>query len=95
MKAIALETWAGRRYCQCEVVGETPSRYRVMVLATDGVQLPGGQHYAWGQVASVPKHAVHDVPDDTEADGWGEAVEGYGVATAPVPARKVWPAAGH
>jgi hypothetical protein len=60
MKAIALDTWAGRRYYPVEIVGETPKRVRVRILATDGVMLPGGRYARCGEVVLVPKHAVYD-----------------------------------
>jgi hypothetical protein len=61
-KALALESWAGRSYYPCEVLGETPTKYRIKLLAKDGVMLPGKCYAACGQVVTVPKHAVYDMP---------------------------------
>jgi hypothetical protein len=58
MKAIALDTWAGRRYYAVEVVGETPKKARVRILVPDGVMLPGGRYARYGEVVLVPKYAV-------------------------------------
>ena len=61
-KAIALETWAGRRCYPCQILAETPNKFRGKILAVDGVTLPRRRHVAYGQIVSVPKHAVQDIP---------------------------------
>jgi hypothetical protein len=54
-------SWAGRRYYPCEVLSETPTKYRIRLLAKDGVLLPGKRYAAYGQVVTVPKRAVYDI----------------------------------
>lgn len=61
-KAIVLDTWAGRRYYPVEVVGETPKKARIKILAQGGVMLPGRRYLNYGEEALVPKHAVVDLP---------------------------------
>ncbi len=61
-KCIALDTWAGRRYYAVEVLGETPQKTRVRVLALGGVMLPGRRFVACGDVVLVPKHAIKNMP---------------------------------
>ncbi len=53
---IVLDGWAGRREIACEIVGETPQRYRVRLLE-DG-SLPRGRYGHVGDVVVVPKYAV-------------------------------------
>ena len=60
-KALALETWAGRRYYPCEVLSQTRTKYRVKLLAKDGVMLPGKRHAVYGQIVTVPKRAIYDI----------------------------------
>ena len=60
-KVLALETWAGRRYYPCEVLSQTRTKSRSKLLAKDGVMLPGKRYAVYGQVVSVPKHAVYDI----------------------------------
>ncbi len=61
-KAIALEDMGGRRCYPCQVVAETPNNFRVKILAVDGVTPPRRLHVAYGQIVSVPKHALQDIP---------------------------------
>jgi len=61
-KALVLDTWAGRRYYQVEVAGETPKKLRVRILAAGGVMLPGRRYVQCGEEVLVPKHAVVDLP---------------------------------
>lgn len=63
-KAIVLDTWAGRRYYPVEVIGESPKKSRVKVLAAGGVMLPGRRYAQYGEKVLVPKHAVVDLPAD-------------------------------
>jgi hypothetical protein len=56
------ETWAGRRCYACQVLAETPNKFRVKILAADGVTLPRRRHVAYGQIVSVPEHALQDIP---------------------------------
>ena len=53
---LLLDSWAGRRQIPVQVVGETPTRYRVR-LEADAL-LPGGRHCKAGAVVLAPKHAV-------------------------------------
>ena len=57
-KALALETWAGRRYYPCEILSQTPTKYRVKLLAKDGVTLPGKRYAGYGQIVTVPKRRL-------------------------------------
>lgn len=61
-KCVVLDTWAGRRYYAVEVVGETPKKARIRVLAPDGVMLPNRRYVQCGDIALVPKHAIYDMP---------------------------------
>ena len=61
-KAIVLNTWAGRRYYQVEVIGETAKKARVRILTPGGVMLPGRRYVNCGEDVLVPKHAVTEVP---------------------------------
>lgn len=63
-KSIALDTWAGRRYYAIEVIGETPKKARVRILAPGGVMLPGRRYVNCNEIVLVPKHALSDVPAD-------------------------------
>ncbi|RPJ40084.1 MAG: hypothetical protein EHM35_00310 [Planctomycetaceae bacterium] len=53
---LLLDGWAGRSRIPVEVVGETPKRYRVKLLAD--ARLPGGRQFQAGAVVLVPKHAI-------------------------------------
>ena len=53
-KAIALDTWAGRRYYLVDVIGETPKKARVRILAAGGVMLPGRRYVQYGEEVLVP-----------------------------------------
>ncbi len=64
-KCIALDTWAGRRYYAVEVIGETPKKTRIRVLAPDGITLPNRRYVAYGDEVLVPKHAVQDMPSES------------------------------
>ena len=80
-KAIALDTWAGRRYYAVEVVGETPQKVRVRILTQGGVMLPVRRYVNCGEVALVPKHAVVDLPAEEhkiEQGYYDGHVAGYG-----------------
>jgi hypothetical protein len=60
-KRLALETWTGRRYYPCEVLGQTRSKYRIKLFAKDGVMLLGKHRTVYGQIVTVPKQAVYDI----------------------------------
>ena len=80
-QAIVLDTWAGRRYYAVEVVGETPKKARVRVLAPGGVMLPGRRYVPCGEEALVPRHAVVDLPAEQhkiEQGYYDGHVAGYG-----------------
>ena len=82
-KCIALDTWAGRRYYAVEVVGETPKKARIRVLAPGGVMLPNRRHVQYGEIVLVPKHAVYDMPAEThkiEQGYYDGHIRGYGGA---------------
>jgi hypothetical protein len=63
LKAIALETYAGRRYYPCKIFCETNKYYQVKILSEEGVQLPGRRYARSGAIVSVPKYAVQDVSE--------------------------------
>ncbi len=63
-KALALETWAGRRYYPCEILSQTRTKYRVKLLAKDAVMLPGKRRAVYGQIVTVPKRAIYDIPSN-------------------------------
>lgn len=80
-KAIVLDTWAGRRYYAVEVVGATPKKFRVRILAPGGVMLPGRRYVNCGEEALVPKHAVVVLPAEQhkiEQSYYDGHVLGYG-----------------
>lgn len=80
-KAIVLDTWAGRRYYPVDVIGETPKKTRVRILAAGGVMLPGRRYVQYGEEVLVPKHAVVDLPADEhkiEHGYYDGHVAGYG-----------------
>lgn len=53
---LCLDGWAGRQEVRCEIVGETPQRYRIRLL--EPARLPGNRNYQIGDVVLVPKYAV-------------------------------------
>ena len=53
---LRLDSWAGREQYRCEIVGETPTRYRIRLL--EPARLPGNRNYQAGDVVLVPKHAI-------------------------------------
>jgi hypothetical protein len=55
---LALDGWAGRRLIPVEVIGHTPKRVRVRILAEQGAMLPGRRWAAYGDVVLAPRHAV-------------------------------------
>lgn len=55
-KFVALDNWAGRRLCPCEIVGQTQTRFKVRLKAD--ALLPGGRHTKAGETVVVPKYAV-------------------------------------
>ncbi len=65
-KCIAIDSWAGRRYYPVSIVGETPKRFRVRVLADGGIPLPSRRYAAHGEIIAVPKYAVRDIPEYAE-----------------------------
>lgn len=52
---VAIDSWAGRRLVEVEIVGETPQRYRVRLV--EDSMLPSGRKHK-GDVVLVPKTAV-------------------------------------
>ena len=56
MAKLLMDDWAGRHSVECEVIGETPKRYRIK-LQQDAL-LPSRRHCKAGDVMLVPKHAV-------------------------------------
>lgn len=56
MSTLELDGWMGRTSHPVEVIGETPTRYRVRLL--EDTRLPGRRRGAKGDVVLVPKHAV-------------------------------------
>ena len=56
MAILVLDGWAGRERIPCEVIGETPKRYRIKLLAD--AQLPSRRSCWAGDVVLVPKYAV-------------------------------------
>lgn len=59
MKAVAIDSWAGRMYVAVEVIGETPARFRVRIL-DDEAQFPH-RRLLKGDVVLVPKDSVVDL----------------------------------
>jgi hypothetical protein len=53
---LLMDDWAGRHSVECEVIGETPKRYRIKLLAD--AQLPSRRSCKAGDVVLVPKYAV-------------------------------------
>lgn len=56
MAKLIMDDWAGRHAISCEVIGETPKRYRIK-LQQDAL-LPSRRHCKAGDVVLVPKYAV-------------------------------------
>ena len=56
MAILVLDGWAGRERIPCEVIGETPKRYRIK-LQQDAL-LPSRRHCKAGDVVLVPKYAL-------------------------------------
>ena len=56
MAKLLMDDWAGRHSVECEVIGETPKRYRIK-LQQDAL-LPSRRHCKAGDVVLVPKYAV-------------------------------------
>lgn len=61
---LVLDTYAGRMRHPVEVIGETPKRYRVRILESGGVMLPGRRYMLCGEEVLVPKYAVRFDDDD-------------------------------
>jgi hypothetical protein len=40
------------------------TKYRAKLLAKDGVMLPGKRYATYGQVITVPKRAIYDIPSN-------------------------------
>lgn len=58
---LCMDGWAGFHKEPVEIVGETPKRYRVRLLAD--CRLPGRLRFGKkGDVVLVPKYAVTDKP---------------------------------
>jgi hypothetical protein len=56
MAALVLDGWAGRQRIPCEVIGETPKRYRIKLL--QDALLPSRRQCKAGDVVLVPRYAV-------------------------------------
>lgn len=56
MAKLMMDDWAGRHSIECEVIGETKTRYRIKLL--QDARLPGNRHFEAGDVTLVPKYAV-------------------------------------
>lgn len=81
VKALVLDTFAGRRYYAVEVIGETPKKARVRILASGGVMLPGRRYVNYGEDVLVPKHAIADIPAEqhkVEQGYYDGHIGGYG-----------------
>lgn len=67
---LVLDGYAGRREHPCEIVGETPQRYRIQVRQRTPLAGPN----RWlqpGETALVPKHAVRlNQADEELAAEW-------------------------
>lgn len=71
---LVLDGWQGITRTQVEVVGETPTRYRIRAIEL--TRLAGRRRWLPpGGVALVPKHAVRDIvasaPPRPRAEGEG------------------------
>lgn len=81
VKSIVLDTWAGRRYYDVEVVGETPKKVRVRILTPGGIMLPHRRYVYFGETVLVPKHALVDRPTEahkSEQGFYDGHVNGFG-----------------
>ena len=56
MPTLEIDGWAGRVSTPVEVIGETPSRYRIRLL--QDTRLPGNRRGAKGDVVLVPRYAI-------------------------------------
>ena len=56
MAKLMMDDWAGRHSIECEVIGETPKRYRIKLL--EDAQLPSSRSCKAGDVVLVPKYAL-------------------------------------
>ena len=56
MAKLMMDDWAGRHSIECEVIGETPKRYRIKLL--EDAQLPSRRSCKAGDVVLVPKYAL-------------------------------------
>jgi len=61
-KAIALEKHGPAGAATRQGLAETPTKFRVKILAVGGATLPRRRHVAYGQIVSVPRHALQDIP---------------------------------
>ena len=61
-KALALETLGWQALLPLRgPPAKLGTKYRIKLLAKDGVMLPGKRRTVYGQIVIVPKHAVYDV----------------------------------
>lgn len=79
-KAVVLNTWAGARYYEVEVVDETPQKSRVKVLTPGGLMLPGRRYFNFHDTVLVPKHSLVDMPESHKIEeGYYDGyIYGYG-----------------
>jgi hypothetical protein len=56
---LCLNGWAGREEYPVEIVGETPTRYRVRLLMD--VRLPGNRPARYGDIVLAPKYAIREI----------------------------------
>ena len=54
-----METWAGHRKYPVTIVGETPTRFRVLIDHDGGVNIRN-RHAEKGSIVLVPKYAISD-----------------------------------
>ena len=66
---LVLDSWAGRERIPVEIVGETPKKYRVKLLAD--ALLPSRRHCSAGDVVLVPRSAVRQDTGPTLPGGIG------------------------
>lgn len=55
---LCLDSWAGRTNVPCEIVGETPKKYRIKLLKDS--LLPSKKYGKAGEIVLVPKYAVRE-----------------------------------
>lgn len=56
---LCLDGWAGRSETEVQVVGETPTRWRITPLGKEALRLGGRRRYVEvGMTVLVPKRAV-------------------------------------